>query len=1093
MRDGGSPSKYVKVCQSIKGAPQLSGPRWCGLDASYVKNLAFAVENPPKMRYITAITHFIAILTDHLRAGSRRIFYSLLALLLLIEANLHAQNFNVPSRPPDAIGGQAFSDVITPMSLTTRENWIYAQVVSGNIPNWLRTLKPVTVTKTISGIPHTATYYVPPDYVAIGSDTDYFLEPMTPLLAQRLCNSLGCILPTRKMVDQIWTNSAVHMNPQPIPPSGAMDTVPVFADHNDMVRTQRYTFTNSYPLGALVSGDKKDVITSGLIYTNFANAPTITKVVVIYGWNYPSGVYIQQPYNGHEETYADYSHGIRLVQQAITVDGLPNTITNVLTNAALAGLLSDEDSADGSPGSFVIRVPRYTVAAVAPVIIQHPRSQNVLPGSSPSLRALVAGDPPAYRWLRNGSPVAGGTNAILTLSNAQPANAGSYSLIVSNASGSATSRVAYLTVNTNLHPILFADNFDTDSSTNWNFFWGAANGVADYTTKWAFDYGSNVFSFNSVSTLIPAAPNSPDGSTRGVRFTVNNNDATQSAAAVNIYPKNQVFSNNYALKFDMWINYPGTAGGAGSTGSTEYGIFGINHTGTQVNWAAASGSSDGVWFGVDGEGGVTADYRAYVGNPPNPPTDITATTGGLVASDNVSAVFQNLFPSGAYETAGSPGKRWVQCELRQVNNTLTWLINDTVIATRANSSAFTNGNIMIGYMDPFSSIASPAASAFVLFDNVRVEDLGAPALQAPAITVQPQSQNVTAGTNLTLTVTVSGSSTLNYQWRRNGTPISGATASSLLLPNIQFSDAAAYDVAVTNLAGQAASAAATITVDQPPVQFTSITASNGQVQIWFSGVPGQSYIVSASTNLLNWTPITVLVATNGPLPFTDPNASKYPRRYYRAQQTTSALLIDFEGFNLGTNVLFQRPTYSGSTSNYLNLSPNYTYPTNVFPPGLGSGQVLCSAFDFKTGTTGPWLRLTSNAATNYPNLTIGTNQALQFDVYSDRNLYIAIGFRESNTSSPIGGNGSAAGAIEFLGGTTDNSPTPPLGRLVPAGQWTTLTFFLPYEPIRTFTGNGILESTTGKGALECLAIVPGAGSGTYNLFLDNLRLFDLSP
>ena len=125
------------------------------------------------------------------------------------------------------------------MSLTERENWIYAQVVSGNVPNFQRTLVPVTVSATINGTSHTATYYAAPDYLAIGTDADYFLEPTTPLLAQRLCNLLGCTLPTRKMVNQIWTNAAVKLNPQPIPPSAAMITVPVFGQENFMVRTQR--------------------------------------------------------------------------------------------------------------------------------------------------------------------------------------------------------------------------------------------------------------------------------------------------------------------------------------------------------------------------------------------------------------------------------------------------------------------------------------------------------------------------------------------------------------------------------------------------------------------------------------------------------------------------------------------------------------------------------------------------------------------------------------------------------------------------------------------------------------------------------------
>lgn len=65
------------------------------------------------------------------------------------------------------------------------------------------------------------------------------------------------------------------------------------------------------------------------------------KPVVIYGWHYPSGSPIQPLYNGHGETYADYSHGIRLVQNALMLDGRPDSVTNLLANPALAPLLLD--------------------------------------------------------------------------------------------------------------------------------------------------------------------------------------------------------------------------------------------------------------------------------------------------------------------------------------------------------------------------------------------------------------------------------------------------------------------------------------------------------------------------------------------------------------------------------------------------------------------------------------------------------------------------------------------------------------------------------------------------------------------------------
>src|SRR5438552_12711440 len=169
------------------------------------------------------------------------------------------------------------------------------------------------------------------------------------------------------------------MTPQPIPPSADLITVPVFADHSDLVRTQRQTFTNSYPLGALVSGHKKDVVLSTLIYSNLHSG--VPNPVVIYGWHNPSGSPIQPLYNGHEQTYADYSHGIRLVQNAFTLDGSANTITNVLPNPNLAKLLSDEGTSEATSTNGEIKVPRYPAASVAPVarvIFTQPRSQTTL-------------------------------------------------------------------------------------------------------------------------------------------------------------------------------------------------------------------------------------------------------------------------------------------------------------------------------------------------------------------------------------------------------------------------------------------------------------------------------------------------------------------------------------------------------------------------------------------------------------------------------------------------------------------------------------------------------------------------------------------
>src|SRR5207248_458412 len=81
-----------------------------------------------------------------------------------------------------------------------------------------------------------------------------------------------------------------------------------------------------------------------------------------------------------------------------------------------------------------------------------------------------------------------------------------------------------------------------------------------------------------------------------------------------------------------------------------------------------------------------------------------------------------------------------------------------------------------------------------------------------AIGAQPQSGTNIASTTATFTVTASGTAPLSYQWQLNGTPVTGATGTTLTLNNVQTSDAGNYTVIVTNVAGAITSALATLTV-----------------------------------------------------------------------------------------------------------------------------------------------------------------------------------------------------------------------------------------------------------------------------------------
>jgi hypothetical protein len=103
---------------------------------------------------------------------------------------------------------------------------------------------------------------------------------------------------------------------------------------------------------------------------------------------------------------------------------------------------------------------------------------------------------------------------------------------------------------------------------------------------------------------------------------------------------------------------------------------------------------------------------------------------------------------------------------------------------------------------------------------------------ATVISTQPLTQTSCAGSNVTFSVTATGSGTISYQWRKNGTAISGATSASYAINNISASDAANYSVLVTAGCGALTSSNALLTVNAATVittQPTALTVCQGNV------------------------------------------------------------------------------------------------------------------------------------------------------------------------------------------------------------------------------------------------------------------------
>ncbi|HWH70164.1 MAG TPA: cadherin repeat domain-containing protein, partial [Candidatus Sulfotelmatobacter sp.] len=211
------------------------------------------------------------------------------------------------------------------------------------------------------------------------------------------------------------------------------------------------------------------------------------------------------------------------------------------------------------------------------------------------------------------------------------------------------------------------------------------------------------------------------------------------------------------------------------------------------------------------------------------------------------------------------------------------------------------------------------------------------------------------------------------------------------------------------------------------------------------------------------------------------------------------LVTDFEPFMTETAngaVLFREPRNSASTSAFLDAAPNLAAITDVFSTaGNSSTRALRISCNFTNGNN-PWLRLTTASAATFPNPIIDVAKQLRFSVYADKAIQVAVGCRETTTAAgtALGSDGGATGAIEWAGVTNLAGTAPMPTRTVNAGNWTTLTFNLPNEPILSCSGgNGVLATASGLAVLEHLAIVPAAGTGVYNVYLDNFAMVAPRP
>lgn len=135
-----------------------------------------------------------------------------------------------------------------------------------------------------------------------------------------------------------------------------------------------------------------------------------------------------------------------------TVNGATLTISGTPTEAGEFTMMirawknANKTGQGGTPTfNYVINVEAAT--ATAPMITDQPDSISVLEGGTATFELEGNGDPdPTFQWRKNGVDIPGATDSTLTITSVTPSDAGTYSVVVTNSAGSATSDDATLTV-----------------------------------------------------------------------------------------------------------------------------------------------------------------------------------------------------------------------------------------------------------------------------------------------------------------------------------------------------------------------------------------------------------------------------------------------------------------------------------------------------------------------------------------------------------------------------------------------------------------------------------------------------------------------
>lgn len=543
--------------------------------------------------------------------------------------------------------------------------------------------------------------------------------------------------------------------------------------------------------------------------------------------------------------------------------------------------------------SFFARVPTnynwqftYSSCSNGIDIFTQPQSQTIIVTSNVTFSVSAGSSLPlTYQWFHNGTIVSGATNTSLTLTNIQASDGGQYWVVISNGAGSLTSAVAVLTVWGFPAPSGLVGWWQAESNT-WDATGLNPPGTAEGTVNYVAGKVGQAFNFGGLSDVRVQVSTNVDMGANGGGLTIEGwihptqtntqYSVIEADSGVGVLGSSNApgdfmayFVDTSFIEHDIWTsgNVIGTNAFChiAATYDPGSGIAKLYLNGVQVATQTFGTlhlfRPGNLYLGYSADLGV--DYHGQI--------DELGVYNRALSGAEIAAVYNE----------GNIGKRPIAPAIltqpagQTVNDGDPVTLNVAVGGTSPFSYQWRLGGVqIIGAAGSSYTISSAHITNEGLYDVVVQNAVGsvtsAPALvtivdsnSPPIITQPPIDQSVKLTGSTTFAVQALGKG-LTYQWKKNGVPISGQTASTLAINNAQTTDGGNYSVSVANAMGSA-DAGANLLVLQiqgqpaaPPFTsylFTLYGATAGSAydlylrpsinpgikyRIFYSGSPGQT-------------------------------------------------------------------------------------------------------------------------------------------------------------------------------------------------------------------------------------------------------------